>query len=293
MIEWLANMDRRVIYVAMMLAVGVPILWIGVTGQTFPETPTPPSRSCFDEIERLPEGSRVLVSFDYDPASEGELSPMATSFMRHMMYRRLRPVIISLWAIGPAKSAEVVEQVIRRDFPDRRDGIDYANLGFQAGNEGVLKLIKTDFARQFPSDRAGKPIGSIPIMEGITDVGDFPLVITISAGYPGSKEWVQYISSSVPDLRLLAGVTGVQAAQIYSYYPGQLHGMLGAIKGAAEYEAMVSELIDGDRPSPPRYTEARRRMAPQLFGHLLMVTLIILGNVVYFAQRRRAGAVVA
>lgn len=281
-------LDRRWIYLAMMLAVGIPILWIGVTGKTFPESPTPPTRSCFDAIDSLPAGSRVLMSFDYDPASEGELGPMATAFMRHMMHRRLKPVIIALWPLGPTKAEETIASVIKSDYPDRVSGKDFVNLGFQTGNEGVLKVISTDFRKQFPIDRSGTPVDRLPIMEGISKVSDFPLVITISAGYPGSKEWVQYIASSSPGLLLLSGVTGVQASQVYSYYPGQLRGMLAAIKGAAEYEALVSAAIDGDGITPPKYTEARRRMAPQLFGHLLMIALIVAGNVVHFRQRRRA-----
>jgi len=280
------NFDRRWIYVAMMLAVALPILWNGVTGKTFPESPTPPSQACFDVIQSLPEGSRVLVSFDYDPASEGELAPMATSFMRHLMHRRLKPVMVSLWPLGPKKAEETITNVIKAEFPDRTSGKDFVNLGFQTGNEGVLKVIGTDFRKQFPVDRSGTPVDRLPIMEGIAKVGDFPLVITISAGYPGGKEWVQYVSSSNPGLVLLAGVTGVQASQVYSYYPGQLRGMLAAIKGAAEYEALVSAAIDGAGVTPPRYAEARRRMAPQLFGHLLLIGLIVLGNVVFFAQRR-------
>ena len=39
--------------------------------------------------------------------------------------------------------------------------------------------------------------------------------------------------------------------------------------------------------TPPRYTEARRRMAPQLFGHLLLIALIVAGNAMYFSQRER------
>jgi hypothetical protein len=279
-------LDRRWIHLAMMLAVALPILWNGVTGKTFPESPTPPSQACFDAIEALPAGSRVLVSFDYDPASEGELAPMATTFLRHLMHKGLRPVIIALWPLGPTKAEETIANVMKVDFPDRVSGRDYVNLGFQTGNEGVLKVIGTDFRKQFPVDRSGTPVDRLPIMEGITKVGDFPLVITISAGYPGGKEWVQYVSSANPGLVLLAGVTGVQASQVYSYYPGQLRGMLAAIKGAAEYEALVSAAIDGDRVTAPKYTEARRRMAPQLFGHLLLIALIVIGNAMYFAQRR-------
>jgi len=283
------GLDRRWIYLAMMLAVALPILWNGVTGKTFPEAPTPPSQACFDAIEALPEGSRVLVSFDYDPASEGELAPMATSFMRHLMHKRLRPVVIALWPLGPTKAEETISNVIKADFPDRVSGRDFVNLGFQTGNEGVLKVIGTDFRKQFPVDRSGTPVDRLPIMEGITKAGDFPLVITISAGYPGGKEWVQYVvSASEGKVKMVAGCTGVQSPQMYPYFPRQLAGLLGAIKGAAEYESLVNASLGGT--PAPRYLEAQRRMGPQLFGHLLLVALIVLGNVIHFTRKARAAA---
>jgi hypothetical protein len=41
----------------------------------------------------------------------------------------------------------------------------------------------------------------------------------------------------------------------------------------------------------PKYQDAQRRMAPQLVAHVLMVGLIVLGNVIFFAGRRKgAGA---
>jgi hypothetical protein len=87
----------------------------------------------------------------------------------------------------------------------------------------------------------------------------------------------------------------VQAPQLYPYFPRQMTGILGAIKGAAEYEALVNAKLDGDRLPPAKYLEAQRRMGPQLFAHLLMVGLIIAGNVIYFRQRgaSRRGAQVA
>jgi len=71
----------------------------------------------------------------------------------------------------------------------------------------------------------------------------------------------------------------------YPYLPKQLIGLLGAIKGAAEYEvALAAKYPKWGRPE---YTEALRRMAPQLWGHLLVLALIIAGNVLYFVERRR------
>jgi hypothetical protein len=65
-------------------------------------------------------------------------------------------------------------------------------------------------------------------------------------------------------------------------------GLLPAIKGAAEYEAALAEVYP-QYASPDR-NEGLRRMSPQLVAHLLMVVLIILGNVVYFSQRRKGVA---
>jgi hypothetical protein len=79
----------------------------------------------------------------------------------------------------------------------------------------------------------------------------------------------------------------VQAPLFYPYIPDQLPGLLGAIKGAAEYEALVNEKYSAGAQSPAKYQEARRRMGPQLVAHLLMIGLIIIGNIVYFMGRRR------
>jgi hypothetical protein len=62
--------------------------------------------------------------------------------------------------------------------------------------------------------------------------------------------------------------------------------MLGAIKGAAEYEKLVMDSYGGAEPDP-KYLQGLRRMGPQLVGHLLIVLLIIIANVMYFAERRQ------
>src|SRR5580658_3401869 len=66
-------LDRRWIFLLMFWAVLVPIYFVGVTGRTFPEIPSALAQTTFDEIDQLHEGDPVLLSFDYDPGSEGEL----------------------------------------------------------------------------------------------------------------------------------------------------------------------------------------------------------------------------
>ena len=78
-IELLEKLDRRWIFLMMFLAVALPIIF----EVTFPEIPTKMVQDVFDAVESLPEGSKVLMAYDYDPASQGELQPMATAFVRH------------------------------------------------------------------------------------------------------------------------------------------------------------------------------------------------------------------
>jgi hypothetical protein len=231
----------------------------------------------------------VLFAFDFDPASAGELQPMATQLLRHCAARKLRVVCIALWPLGNNLAEDTITEVIHADFPQMRDGVDYVNLGFQAGQEQLMTLLTTNFRKGFPVDQRGRDTADLEILEGVRSVTDFPLLIDVGAGFPGSKEWVQYVvTGSGGKLRMVAGTTGVSTPQLIPYYPHQLAGILAGMKGAAEYESLVNAKIGGT--PPPRYLEAQRRMGPQLFGHLLLVALIVLGNVIHFTRKARAAA---
>ncbi len=79
LLDRLNLLDRRWIFLAMSLAVALPVLMqIGSD-----ETPSPPTKRLFDSIESLGEGSHILMAFDFDPNSSAELSPMALAFTRH------------------------------------------------------------------------------------------------------------------------------------------------------------------------------------------------------------------
>ncbi len=285
MYEALKNLDRRWIFLMMLLAVLIPLLleW------TFPEKISPLTRNAFAEIERLRPGDKVLLSFDYDPSSEGELSPMATSFVYHAAKRGAKLYFTALWPVGPQMVEEKIRQVIRPDFPDMKYGEDYVNLGYKSGYEGVIKVIVTDIRKLYTTDSRGNNIDSIPMMRGVRSLQDMDLIVSVSAGYAGAKEWVMYAKSAYPDkFNFIAGCTGVQAPPLLPYIPRQMPGLVAAIKGAAEYESILGEQygLKGNA----RFEEGLRRMGPQLVAHLLMIALIIAGNVVFFIGRRREAA---
>ncbi|MCP3905704.1 MAG: hypothetical protein GY715_18920 [Planctomycetes bacterium] len=286
MYEFFKNLDRRWIFLMMFLSVALPIL----LQLRFPEKPTGLAEAVFDEIEELNEGDPVLLAFDFDPGSEGELGPMATAFTLHCAKKKLKMYFLALWPVGPQMIDDTINKVIKTDFPNLEYGKDYVNLGFKPGNEGVIKVIVTDLRELYTTDDKGTNVDMIPMMDGIKSVQDFELVCNVSAGYVGTKEWVQYAATPFPDkITIVAGCTGVQAPLLYPYIPEQLPGLLGAIKGAAEYEKLVVDKYlraEGVEPDG-RYLEGIRRMGPQLVAHILMIMLIIVGNWIYFVERKR------
>ena len=58
------EVDRRIIFVFIFVSVAAPLLF----PLTFSERATPVVMGVFDKIESLPEGSTVLLSYDFDPA---------------------------------------------------------------------------------------------------------------------------------------------------------------------------------------------------------------------------------
>jgi hypothetical protein len=282
MLAWLNNLDRRWIFLLMFLAVALPIL----LQLHVPETTTELSQAVFDEIEKLKPGDKILVSFDYDPGSEAELGPMATSIVHQCCEKKLKIYFMALWPVAPALIEENIRKVIQADFPDMVYGQDYVNLGYKSGYEAVIKVIVTDLPSLYTTDARGTSIDQVPMCRGLTNIQGMNLLVSVSAGYPGTKEWIQYAVTPYPDkLKLVSGCTGVQAPQLFPYIPNQLPGLLVAIKGAAEYEKLVNDKYSGPSPDP-KYLEADRRMSPQLVAHLLIIGLIVGGNVLYFLERR-------
>ena len=275
------EVDRRVIFIFIFFSVAAPLLF----PFTFQEKATKVVRDVFDRVESLPEGSTVLLSYDFDPAMAPEVQPMANAFTRHCLAKGHKIIFMCLFATGQGQMEVTFQDVIQPEFPEAVDGIDYVNLGYKAGNEGVLNVIITDFKKMFPTDVNTVPYDSIAVFDGIRSCKDLDLVISIGGGRPGIKEWVLFVGDpgNVP---IATGVAAVVAPQLYPYYPKQLIGILGGIKGAAEYESELKERYPRFENSP---TPGLKMMGPQTLAHIVIMAFIIIGNVTFFVQKRREG----
>jgi hypothetical protein len=281
----LGGLDRRWIFLVVGLAVAIP-LWLGV------EAPMPTSpivQRLFDRVETLPEGSVVLISYDYGPGTDPENQPMADALLRHCMERNLKVVLMALWPTGVPQINTSIESIFagpNATHPAKIYGVDWLTIGYQAGNQGVINSLVTSFSF-FPSDaREGRSLTSFAIMQNIRSLKDIDLILGIGSGKPGLKEWIQF-GGDQADVPVGGGVTAVEAPQLYPYYPSQLLGLMGGLQGAAEYESALSKQY-------PRYVDldgkhvraATSKMGPQTVAHLMIVLFVVIGNVAMFMAKR-------
>jgi hypothetical protein len=272
----LEKLDRRWLF----LMVGILVLGPLLRPLGLPLGSSRPVSQFRDTIAGLPDGSLVLVSCDYDPGGKPELVPMTKTALRQLFDKRCRLVITCLWVGGPGLVAETIESVAQEYRAKGRPlvyGEDYVYLGFKAGYEAVMVLMGKGIAGAYPQDQRGNPVSSLPLMKDVRDYSSFRLLVSISAGYPGTKEWVQQVNLRF-GLPMVSGCTAVSAPEYYPYLQsGQLRGLLGGMAGAAEYEKLRGEK-----------GTATEGMDAQSLAHAFVALCIIAGNLVQW-NRRRSG----
>ena len=291
--QLIRDIDRRVIFLFMALAITIPLL----ISPEFPEFPTQMVIDTFKVVDELPQGSMIMMPFDYDPASEPEIQPMATALLRHCFENNLRVYIVALWPIGQNMAEDTLTKLLS-EYPNKIYGKDYVNLGYKSGNQGVINVILTDIQKLFPTDVNNTSLDQIPMMKGVKNLKDFDLIINFSAGFPGLKEWVQF-GADPAGIKIIGGSTAVQAPLLYPYIPHQLNGLLGGLKAAAEYEECLDRkfcakecgenqtcITDCKTRLRPG-NDGKRRMGTQAIAHLVIMLFIIIGNITFFIDRRR------
>lgn len=272
--EKFLHIDRRYIFILVALGVVLPLVFpLGLAVTT-----SPPVENVYEAIEDLPPGTPVLISVDYDPSTQPELSPMTVAVLRHCFARDLPVIITVLHPGGPGLGLEISDRISKE--AGAVYGEDYVFLGYKVGGSAVILSMGQNFLVSFPADYFNTPIDDLPLMKKVKNYNDIGLVITMSGStYPDA--WVAYAHERYGQ-KVAAGVTAVMAADYYPYLQtGQLVGLIGGLKGAAEYEKLINRPDDG-----------LKGMDAQTIVHLLIVVFIVFGNIAYIlvqrAKRREA-----
>lgn len=218
----------------------------------------------YEAVESLEEGSVVLLSHDYDPATAVEITPQASAILDHLMRRGAKIVNLSLTPEGQALADRVMESVITERYIQGRD---YVDLGYIAGNEMGARFI---------AESLGPRLALYPLGAEVAGLEDVDLIVVLAGSQEHLRRWVEQVQAPY-QVAMVAGVSAqVDPAARPYYRSGQLKGLLSGLVGAAEYERA------SQHPGV-----ALAGMLPQAFAHLVIALFILLGNFAYLVEGLR------
>jgi len=264
--------DRRYIYLAVAFYVLFPVL---VTLK-LPSQISPESRQLFGAVDSLPDSSTVLLTFDYYPSTLAETEPMSRAVLYHLFKKNCRVLTMTTIPLGGPSIAERITRELASQF-GKVYGVDYVNLGYKANYVAVLKGMGTSIETIYPTDNSGTPLSQLPMMANIKNYSNIDFIVAI-ADNAIVDYWISIVNAQYGK-RVGTGVTAVMAPQYFAYLnAGQMTGMLGGMKGAADYESLVK------KPG-----SATKGMSAQSLVHLFIIFSVIAGNVAYLKGKKRKG----
>ena len=257
------KIDRRWIFLLLAVTLFVPIMKpIGLPNKSLSEATT----RVYNNVEKLPPGSFVLLSLDYDPSTRPELHPMAMALVRHAFSKNLRVGVVTYIA-GSTGLIEELFAKVSKEY-NKKDGTDYVILPYQPNILAVLTQMSSDLYGIYSKDRNNTPIAGMPVLNGVKNYKDMSLVVCVT-GTAILDYWVAYVGDkySVP---VAGGVTAISQPGYGPYLQtNQLKGLIGGMKGAAEYESLIKQ--------PGKGTSGIDALN---LAHLLVLVLILTSNII-------------
>jgi hypothetical protein len=273
--EKLQNLDKRVFYLLMALAIAIPTISpIGL-----PIDVTKPVQDTYNFVSNLPDGSKVVIGFDYEPGDEIDLNPIAQAIFHQLASKGIKVVALASFPAGPTFAEECLNILEGYGY---EYGKDYVNLGHYAGGEPTLAAFANNPLAIFTKDWRGNDVASLALMKEVKTMKDFSMAMTLNdgpTGGTGTHEWVRQ-AVMAHDTPLIMGVTGVLAASNETYVQsGQCKGILAGLRAAAEYEKLTDKKGTGTVG-----------MDAQSIAHILIVAFVILGNIGMLVTKKSAGS---
>ncbi len=268
--ERMQTIDRRWVYLMVALAVIIPF----IIPMKFPISVTPETQSFYDAVEALPDSSNVMLVFDYYPSTMAETEPMAVAAARHFFSKDCRVITLSNIPLGGPSMAENVTRRIAEEY-GKVYGVDYVNLGYKYGYVSVLKGMGQSIESIFPTDNSGTPLSELPMMDSVVNYDDVAFIFEV-ADNATADYWIAIVNAGY-GVPMGVGATAVMAPKFYAFVGAkQIVGLLGGMKGAAEYEILIEQK-----------GAAFKGMDIQSLVHLLIIGLVVVGNVSFFFGRRK------
>ncbi|MGC8873074.1 MAG: hypothetical protein ACP5SI_01330 [Chloroflexia bacterium] len=246
-----------------------------------------------DQVLRGAEGGDapvVLVAFDWDVHRIGEMYPLATTLMRHLLRPldpqkdpRKRPAVVAVSTTfqGGYVAQEVWETMrAASGYEGVEYGTDFLNLSMRPGGESALRLLASQpITRTFPVDHLfGQPADYYLLGKRLKSLSEVNLLVIMAGEEERAVAWLEQVRSRHPDLPCILLVPAELRPVLEPYLQARgiaPDGALWGLAAALEYEDWLGRLsgivVHRDLP-------LEKRLNLLAVAQLSLVALVVLGN---------------
>ena len=229
-------------------------------------------------VENIPADARVLVVFDYEPATVGEMEASAASLMDHLLL--LRHPVLALISTSPTGSV-LAERFMANVLASRayQPGVGYVNLGYLPGGLAGVRAFARDPLQTVPLGADAGAAWDSPALQSVAHLSDFAAVLVLSDSLESSRVWIEQTAADRGQVPLVV-VSSAQAGPMLLPYAesGQVAGLVAGLNGAAG-----TEMANGGLPG-----YVRRYWDAYSLGMLMAAFMIVLGGAWYAWTEIRA-----
>jgi hypothetical protein len=269
----LEDIPREILYALLLICIIVPMLFpIG-----FPVPISAEVQRWYDTIDKLPEGSAVMLDFGYSGGGEPELAPFAVATYAEIFKKTgIKVVAMATSSEGPLLYEKAMAELNPAKY-GKEYGKDYIMIGYIAGTETAMAAVGKSISATTSTDYKGTSLSQYTIMQGLDKAEDFALLIEYTTGGDQSEGWVRqwYTSYHTPYLCC------VLAMMVPTMLPYQKAGQIVSVVSGAQ-----SGQLEILAKAPGRGVKSADVIS---ITHMLCIAFVVIGNIAYFGKKFSGG----
>ncbi len=234
----------------------------------------PSVKNAYAFIDILPPDARVLVAWDYDPATQGEMRLLAHPILYHLQRRNIATVFVSLTPFGPNMAADALAYNTIHEPAIASHAPLPVQLGYLPGEEVALRSLVHAPIRTSNHPAYTAQTWSIDPTADLDQAVD--LIIEFSSDFGRTREWVEQVAvrTQVP---MVVAASAAVAPMLRPYeQTGQIRALLAGYPDAVAYEQML-----GIRHGP-----ATRQTLSQSLLHAALIGVALVAGARSLWRRR-------
>jgi len=273
----------RWVITILLLLIAVGSLYVGTQIFAMPLGAPMELNSAMQIVENVPENAPVLVIFDYDPATVGEMEATAAPLLDYMILQRHpRLTFVSTSPTGAALAERFISGPLGGH--NYQSGIQYVNLGYLPGGLTGIRAFAQNPLTMMPMLIDSSPAWQSAPLQDVQSLSNFSLILLITDSAEAGRNWVEQTGALRGEAKFVIASSAQAGPMLMPYVQsGQVNGLVNGLNSGAVIEQRYAS----------RQVTARRYWDAYSLGLFLAVIFIVFGGLWNLALGYRARALAA